>query len=194
MRNPSVVSRNRLFSLGWRAGLVAATVLLGWLAYYGLPWLVTREAIVKGESTSLETGPRDRVFYRAGWSPPHLEGITVRVSFGERSIVHVPLADQRDYAIVLRVDPAAPGVQNRVNVLFNRHFVASLNLSVNPERVGSYRMLVRADMVRPGRNELVIIPETLVTAASAGPRFAWLDPGERIGVRLWYVRVLPASE
>jgi dolichyl-phosphate-mannose-protein mannosyltransferase len=194
IRNPAIVSRSRLFSLGWRAGIVAATVLLGLFAYHWLPWVVTREAIVKGESTSLETGPRDRAFYRAGWSPPHLEGVTVRVSLGERSVVHVPLADQRDYAIVVRIDPVAPDVQNRVNVLFNRHFVAALNLSVNPERVGSYRMLVRADMVRPGRNELAIIPETLVTAASAGPRFAWLDPDQRVGVRLWYVRVLPASE
>jgi len=33
-----------------------------------------------------------------------------------------------------------------------------------------------------------------VTAGSAGPRFAWLDAGERIGVRFWYVRVLPLPD
>jgi hypothetical protein len=79
-----------------------------------------------------------------------------------------------------------------VNVLFNRHFVAALRLSWNPERVGSYRVPIQAHMVRTGSNELTIIPDTLVTASSAGPRFAWLDPSDRLGVRLWYVRVLPA--
>jgi hypothetical protein len=34
------------------------------------------------------------------------------------------------------------------------------------------------------------LPDTTVTAESAGPRFAWLDPADRIGVRLWYLRVL----
>jgi hypothetical protein len=34
------------------------------------------------------------------------------------------------------------------------------------------------------------VPESIVTAAAAGRRFAWLDPAEKIGVRLWYVRVV----
>ena len=32
--------------------------------YFGMPWLVLREAIAHNESTSIETGERDRVFYR----------------------------------------------------------------------------------------------------------------------------------
>jgi hypothetical protein len=41
-------------------------------------------------------------------------------------------------------------------------------------------------------NELALLPRTLVAASAAGPRFGWLDPNDRVGVRLWYVRVLPA--
>jgi hypothetical protein len=194
VRNPALLSRATVLPAIRRAAALTALVVLGILVYYELPWFVTREAIAKGESTSLETGPRDRTFYRDGWSPPHVEGITVRVSRADRSIVRVPLAEKRDYAIVLRIDPVAPGAQERVNVLFNRHFVAALRLSWNPERVGSYRVPVRADMVRVGSNELTLVPETLVAASSAGPNFAWLDPAETIGVRIWYVRVLPSTE
>jgi hypothetical protein len=193
-RNPRALSWPVFLSFTWRGGLVAGAALAGIVAYQRLPGLVTREAIAHGDSTSLETGPRDRAFYRAGWSPPHREGVTVRVSLRERSIVHVPLTDQRDYTIVLRIDPVAQGTQDRVNVLFNRHFIAALKLTVNPDRVGSYRIPIQAQMVRRGDNELTIIPNALVTAGSAGPRFAWLPADEKIGIRLWYVRVLPGGE
>jgi hypothetical protein len=159
--------------------------------YHGLPWFVVREAIARGDSTSIETGARDLAFYREGWSPPHRDGVMVRVSQSEHAIVDVPLPEQRDYDIVLRIDPVVPGTQERVSVLFNRHLVAALRLTWNPERVGSYRFPVRASMVRESDNEITIVPETLVEASRAGPRFAWLDPRQRVGVRLWYVRVLP---
>jgi hypothetical protein len=45
--------------------------------------------------------------------------------------------------------------------------------------------------VNAGRNELTLVPEFSVSAADAGPAFAWIDPAARIAVRLWYVRVLP---
>jgi hypothetical protein len=44
--------------------------------------------------------------------------------------------------------------------------------------------------VKVGGNELTLVPETTVTAGSAGERFTWLDPADVIGVRMWYVRVL----
>jgi hypothetical protein len=91
---------------------------------------------------------------------------------------------------VLRFDPADPAAQERVSVLFNGHLVGVPRLSWDPERVGSYRVRVQAHMVK-ANNDLTIVPSALVTAGSAGPRFAWLDPADRIGVRLWYVRVLP---
>lgn len=173
-----------------RAGAVALVGLVGAVGYLGLPWLVVREAIADGASTSIETGARDRLFYRTGWSPPHREGITVRVSRGERSVVRIPLADRRDYDIVIRLDPVDPAAQERVSVLFNGHLVGVPRLSWDPARVGSYRVRVQPHMVK-GSNELTIVPSALVPAGSAGPRFAWLDPSERLGVRVWYVRVLP---
>jgi hypothetical protein len=100
---------------------------------------------------------------------------------------------RRDYDIVLRMDPVDPAIPQRVSVLVNGHLVGRPQLSWDPERVGSYRVHVPADRVR-ATTELTIIPEVLVSAGSAGPRFAWLDPADRIGVRLWYVRVLPLPE
>jgi hypothetical protein len=188
--NRTALRRTSVVPLAVRAGVVAAAASVGVMAYFVLPWFVTREAIADGASTSVDTGERDLVFYRSGWSPAHKEGITVRISRGERSVVRIPLPEKRHYEIVLRIDPIDPARPEPVNVLFNRHLVGVLRLSWNPERVGSYRVLVRDHMVRAD-NELTIIPGALVPAGSAGPRFAWLDPADRIGVRLWYVRVLP---
>ena len=56
--------------------------------------------------------------------------------------------------------------------------------------MGAYRLRLPREQVRIGSNELTIVPDTLATAAAAGPRFEWLDQGARPGVRLWYVRVL----
>jgi Dolichyl-phosphate-mannose-protein mannosyltransferase len=190
-RNPALPGRAAVVSFAWRVAAVAAVALLGTVWYLGLPWYVTREAIAHGESTSIETGDRDRVFYRSGWTAPHLESITVRVSRTGRAVVRLPLPERRAYDIVLRLDPVTPASPELIDVLFNRHLVGRLRLSWNPERVGSYRLQVREDIVNAGSNELIIIPASVTPAGSAGPRFSWLDPAERIGVRLWYVRVLP---
>jgi len=173
-----------------RVSALAAITLLAAVGYFVLPWFVVREGIANGESTSMETGRRDLAFYRKGWSPAHHDGIMVRVSRGQRSHVHIPLPVRRDYDIVLRIDPVDPAIPQRVGLLVNGHFVGMPRLSWDPERAGTYRVRVPADRVR-ATNVLTIIPEVLVPAGSAGPRFAWLDPADRIGVRLWYVRVLP---
>ena len=93
-RHPAVVTRATLLPLAWRTATIAAVALLGATGFPGLPWYVTREAIAHGESTSIETGDRDRIFYRSGWSPPHLENITVRVSrdAAPSSACHCPSA------------------------------------------------------------------------------------------------------
>jgi hypothetical protein len=175
----------------WRLAIVGAVAGLGTAWYLGLPWYVTREAIAHGESTSIETGGRDRIFYRSGWSAPHVENITVRVSRSERAVVRLPLPVRRAYELVLRIDPVTPASPEDVDVLFNRHLVGRLRLAWNPERVGSYRLRLREDIVTAGSNELIVVPSSVVPAGTAGPRFSWLDPAERIGVRMWYVRVLP---
>ena len=60
----------------------------------------------------------------------------------------------------------------------------------HPQRVGAHRLILPIEWVIVGDNQLTLVPETTVTAGSAGPRFAWLDPADTVGVRLWYVRVL----
>ncbi|MGH9370484.1 MAG: ArnT family glycosyltransferase [Vicinamibacterales bacterium] len=176
------------------AAAVLSLAAAGSLAYVLLPWLVVRERIGRGEDVNIEAGPRDAVFFRGGWSRPHRESIMVRVSLGERSHVYIPLPARAPYELALRLDPVVPGSPQRVTVLFNGPLVARFELGWNPERVGSYRLRLQPHQVRIGRNELTLVPETLVPAASAGPRFAWLPPADQIGIRLWYVRVRPGGE
>jgi hypothetical protein len=112
------------------------------------------------------------------------------VSLQPQTSLHFPLPAVKPYDIVLRFDPVAPEVQQRVTVLFNRQLLGTLKLSWNPERVGSYRLSLPVAWTRAGDNEITLVPDTLVTAATGGPRYAWLDAAEKLGVRIWYLRVL----
>ena len=198
VRGLATLLRNRSFPSwavvgpGVRRGVaVAAIALAAGAAYMAMPWLVVREAIAAGDSTSVPAGGRDQVFYGAGWSAPHRDSITVRVSIGDRATIRIPLPARRDYDLVLRMDPVQETAGQRVTVLLNRQLVGRPALTWDPQRVGSYRVLLGERAVRAGINELTLIPESLTPARDAGPRFGWLDPDARIGIRLWYVRVLP---
>lgn len=170
----------------------AAVVVAGLIvAYRELPWFVVRERIAAGTDVSVETGSRDSVFFCDGWSAPYADGPTFRLSIAERSVIQIPLPSRRSYQVVLRLDPVAPDRQHRAVVLMNRQLLATLLLTWNPDRVGSYPLLLPADKVRVGMNELTIVPDTLVTAGSAGSRFASRDPKDLLGLRFWYLRVLP---
>jgi 4-amino-4-deoxy-L-arabinose transferase-like glycosyltransferase len=174
-----------------RLALTAGAVLALVCAIYAvLPWFVVREAIARGDDVSIETGSRDATFFGAGWSASYEDGRIFRVSQAERAIVRIPLPSKRTYQIVLRLDPVAPDRQRRAVVLLNRQLLATLLLTWNPDRVGTYPLQLPSDKVRVGSNELTIVPDTLVPAASAGPRFASRGPQDLLGVRLWYVRVL----
>lgn len=169
---------------------VASIAALGWGAYVALPWLVVRETVVSGQDVSIETGPRDGVFFDDGWSEPYPDGVMVRVSTSPRSAIRFPLPIRRAYDVILRFDPAVPGRQHRVAVLFNRQLVGTLKLAVDAARMGSYRLRLPAAQVRRGSNELMVVPDTLAAAGAAGPRLGWIDPAQPVGVRLWYVRIL----
>ena len=178
-------------ALAWRTAAVAAAAIVASAAYLSLPWFVAREAIASGEAVTISAGERDRLFYRKGWSPPRIDGnVTARVSESERTTVHFPLTRKRSYDVILRMDPVQPETQQRLTVLFNSQVIGRLQLSWNPERVGSYRLSLPVDWVKAGGNEITLVPETMVAAGSAGPRFSWLDPSTKVGVRFWYVRVL----
>jgi 4-amino-4-deoxy-L-arabinose transferase-like glycosyltransferase len=191
----------------WRMGMATRRSLLRWLAgaaviaavtaaYASLPWFVVRETIAAGTDVSVEAGGRDAMFFSAGWSQPYTDGRTFRVSRADRAVVRIPLPERRAYQVVLRLDPVAPDRQRRAVVLLNRQLLATLLLTYNPDRVGSYPLLLPADKVRVGTNELTIVPDVLVAAGSASIRFASRDPTVLLGVRLWYVRVLapPATQ
>jgi 4-amino-4-deoxy-L-arabinose transferase-like glycosyltransferase len=177
--------------LARRAAAVIAVAVIAVATYMALPWFTTREAIANREAVTIEANDRGRVFYRSGWSASRAEGLAhIRVSRGARTTVHIPLPEKRPYEVVLRLDPVAPGRQQRVNVLFNSQIVGRIGLTWDPQRVGAHRVSLPAAWVKVGGNEITLVPETTVTAGSAGERFAWLDPAEVIGVRMWYVRVL----
>lgn len=189
----------------WHVGRIRRAVMIGWVAaavgvagvvvaYRELPWFVVREAIATNTAISVETGSRDSVFFSDGWSPPFADGPTFRLSTAERSVIQIPLPARRSYQVVLRLDPVAPDRQRRAVVLMNRQLLATLLLTWNPERVGAYPLLLPADKVRAGMNELTIVPDTLVTAGSAGSRFSWRDPKDLLGVRFWYLRVLASPD
>lgn len=184
-RLPSV-PRRRVVAIG----AVAAVAALGWAAYVTLPWFVVREAVASGEDVSIETGARDRLFFGAGWLPPHDDGVTVRVSAVARAAIFLPLPVRRTYEVVVRLDPAVPERQHRVSVLFNRQLLGSLPLTVDARRMGSYRLRLPATQVKSGRNELLLVPDVMAMAGAAAPHLGWLAPAQEVGVRLWYVRIL----
>ncbi|MEN3340373.1 MAG: Dolichyl-phosphate-mannose-protein mannosyltransferase [Acidobacteriota bacterium] len=177
---------------GVRVGAVVLVAATAWVGYVMLPWFVVRESVVRQEDVSIEAGTRDLAFFGRGWSAPHTDGVPVRVSLGERATVRLPLPVRRDYDVVVRLDPVAPELQRRATILLNRQLLGTVYLQSDPLRMGAYRLRLPQDRIRVGVNELTIVPETVVTAGSAGPRFDWLDPSARAGVRLWYVRVLGA--
>jgi 4-amino-4-deoxy-L-arabinose transferase-like glycosyltransferase len=194
VRTAIVAARHRRFSITRRRVLtsVAGVVVMvaAWASYSALPWFVVRETIASGSDVSVEAGKRDAAFFASGWSAPYADGMIFRVSNTERAIIRLPLPARRAYQIVLRLDPVSPDQQHRAVVLLNKQLLATLLLTWNSDRVGSYPLLLPADKVRVGMNELTIVPDTLVSAGSAGARYASRDPGDRLGVRLWYVRVL----
>jgi 4-amino-4-deoxy-L-arabinose transferase-like glycosyltransferase len=174
-----------------RAAAIAGCGVMAAVAYLSLPWFVAREAVASGEAVTISPGERDRLFYRTGWSAPRTDGnVTARISEADQTTVHFPLTRKRPYDVILRLDPVRPDAQQRLTVLFNRQLLGRLPLSWSPDRVGSYRLSLPVEWVRPGGNEITLVPDAMVAAGSAGPRFAWLDPAKKVGVRFWYVRVL----
>ena len=169
---------------------IAVLVPTAMWAYRSLPWLVVREAVMSEDDVNIDADRRHAVFWMSGWSSPHHDGVTVRVSTAERSRIALPLSSRRAYDVVLRVDPVTAATGQRLNVLFNGYLISRLELAHDPSRVGSYRVHLPEEYFRPGDNQLMLIPEPVVTAASAGPQFAWLPPETPIGVRMWYVRIL----
>lgn len=174
-----------------RATLATAAAVVAIAVYQGMPWFVRREAIASGDAANILADGRDHVFYRSGWSRMRVDGpVNARVSQKPRAVIHFPLPQKRDYEIVLRLDPVAPGLQKRMTILFNQQLIGTPLFSWDPERIGSYRLSLPAAWALAGDNEITVIPDTMIAARSADQRFHWIDLDQPLGVRMWYLRVL----
>lgn len=171
---------------------VAAALATAVACYLALPYFIARESLRYGESTSIETGPRDGVFYRGNWSDWTRAGLVrSRIMIGDRAAIHFPLPERRAYRLTLRLDPALPGRPHVVSLLLNHRVLQPLNLAWDPLRVGSYEIDLPADYVHVGDNELQLIADGVVPANAAGPRFASVPPDTNVSLRLWYIRIHP---
>jgi len=187
----------RAWSPSWitvtRAIAVALACALVVVSYMSLPYFVARESLKYGLTTSIETGERDWLFYRRGWSAPKTEGaVTARVMVGDQAIIRFPVPVQRSYRLTLRADPATPDSPKRVVLWLNGRLLFPFGLGFNPDRVGAYTVDVSAEQVRSGDNELKLVADGTVPAAAAGDRYAWLPKSTRVSLRVWYIRLDPS--
>jgi hypothetical protein len=189
--------RSRRVQIG-RAHLVrvAATLALltiGWFAYLLAPLPVAREALAAGDAVTIAAGVRDRCFFTGRWSDPIDYGnVVVRVAEAEVVSVRLPLTDEA-YAMTLRLDPALtadPARQPRLTVFLNKQRLADLELSREAGRMGSYRLQVPKEIVRP-MSRLDLMASHLVPARDAGSPFAAVPQDRPVAFRFWYVRLEP---
>ena len=167
--------------------------VLAVVGYLSLPYFVARESLQYGLTTSIDTGERDWLFYRRGWSAPRRDGAVVaRVVIGDQATIRFPIPERRAYRLTLRVDPATPERPRRVVLWLNGRLLFPFGLAWNPTRVGSYSVDVSPDLLVRGANELKLVADGMVPASDAGPQYAWLPPSTSVSLRVWYLRLDPS--
>jgi hypothetical protein len=188
-------SRVRTFLSRRAVAGLAALAIAGaalWGAFRYAPWWIAQERLTAGEAAMIESGWRDAPFFPDGWSDPHGKGnVTVRASLAPIVDIRLPLLPHTDHDLTIRMDPPdRPGLTATAAIFVNRHHLGDVALVSTEGRMGSYRFSIPADLVE-GANRLRIMAPTLVPAGQAGPQFAFLPPDQLVGLRLWYVRVVP---
>ena len=178
-----------------RIAAMAIVVVMGAAAYSFAPLLMAREALAAGVAVSITAGERDGWFFEGNWSGPIDYGnVAVRVAQANLVDIRLPLADNA-YVLTLRMDPpltADPVRQPKITVFLNRHQLAELTLVRDPARMGSYRIQVPRDIVKP-LSRLELLASHTVPAAEAGIPFESLPRDTPVAFRLWYVRLEPAK-
>jgi 4-amino-4-deoxy-L-arabinose transferase-like glycosyltransferase len=161
----------------------AAVVLAVFLYTRILPNMLFAETIAAEDTAMITAGTRDGAFFSGGWSPAELGvNVSTRVARGDRHLLQLPLPTVQGYDVIARLNPHPPPAGETgtnlptVRVLFNGTEVASLPLTWNPQRMGSYSFHLPERAVRPNRNELVFVRANGPTSFS-----------------LWYVRVHPVG-
>jgi 4-amino-4-deoxy-L-arabinose transferase-like glycosyltransferase len=194
------LARHRFRALASRKAILpaAAVILLTIAAVcwtFLMPYAVARESLVRGDAAMIRANVRDRFLFADGWSNLVVTGnVTARFSTKPAATIRLPLPESRPYKLLLRIDPLhypeAP--LQRVHVSLNGRSIAALDLSSNPERVGEYPLVLPRDAVRRGSNELILRSERMVPIGKAGTEFPEIPRDREVGLRLWYMLVVPS--
>ncbi len=187
-------ARLALSRLRWRrvaaAGLVVAA---GWWAWNALYYLRLREAVRARRAVPFDAGPRDALYFGAGWYRPFATpNARVRCAHGRHAELALPLEAGRGYALAVRMDPLATADETpqTVAVSLNGVPLGTLSLVRDPRRVGSYALRVPAAATVDGRNRLAFDAAWSRAAGAAGA--AQGVPAEwETSFLLWYVTVAP---
>jgi 4-amino-4-deoxy-L-arabinose transferase-like glycosyltransferase len=188
------VAEWRANRLGEKAAATALVVLMALVAGYWSPYFIARESLLRGESTSIAAGDNDEVFFRNGWTGLVQAGaVTSRFALGERSTLVVPLPEQRDYHLVLRMDPVplTAAVVQRIRVLINGREAGAFDLTWDAQRVGAYTIDLPARDAPRGRARFEFIADRVSPVGQAATMFPDLATAASVAFRLWYVRVTP---
>jgi Dolichyl-phosphate-mannose-protein mannosyltransferase len=190
------IARRRVLLVRPRHILATACLVLAAVCWtFLMPYLVVREALAQGDPAMIRAGERDRFLFAGGWSPLVVTAnVTARFSTEREATIRLPLPDPRPYSLLFRIDPLHyPGAPpQRVHVSLNGQDIGVLDLTWNPERVGEYRVAVPPSAVRRGVNTLALRAENMVPMERAGAAFPEVPRNREVGLRLWYMLVLPS--
>jgi hypothetical protein len=203
-----VVFSRRLFATGFRrtiadldrgrivrrAGVLLLPVVAAPVLVFGVPYLIARASLERGEAAYVIAGPRDRLVFTDGWSAPVTEGnVVARFATQRVATLHLPLSRRRPYSIILRMDPLPDvgAAGQRVRVSLDGAMLDTVTLSWDPKRFGSYTVDVPASAVNAGRVRLDLVADRLDAVSRVGDRLPELRRDQMVAFRLWYVGVVP---
>jgi len=160
-----------------------------------MPYLILRESIGRGEAAMIRAGTRDRALLTDGWSELVVRGnVTARFATKQNATVRIPLQHTRSYKLLLRIDPFQyPGAPpQKVQIDLNSQPIAALDLAWNPERVGQYELSLPPAAVRSGSNTLSLHSEHMAPIGRMGDTYREIPRDRDVGLRFWYLLIVPS--
>ena len=167
----------RRVALAWVA-VCAVLTTATWVVIAVVPPAVAAEALRIDRSALVGAGVRDRSFFEQGWQSPVTQGnVTARMSTGTTAVVRLPTVPGEAYDLMIRMAPyPAPTDEQSlpaVRLFIDGQPAGRLQLSWNPERVGSYLV----PMPPPVGSSVTL--QFMVEPVGAGPN----------RLRVWWVQV-----
>jgi Dolichyl-phosphate-mannose-protein mannosyltransferase len=180
----------------YASGALALLIAAGWSWALFVPYLLARESLLSGTTTTVMAGEREAWLFADGWSDPVTTGnVVARFATARVAEVRIPLPESRAYDVVLRMDPLpytdAPA--QSVAVSLNDSLIDVFELAFNRERVGEYRARLPAGSIRRGMNELTLRSAVMAPVGLAGTAYEELQPDQIVGVRLWCIVIDPVD-